>query len=746
MQLMTWPLARLGSRFGLLFDPQRRRVMHSGLGRFFDEPLDLSVGMIDPQGRERVLPLTPDGRTLLGCEQFERINSITFRGHCANCGVRFELNVHSPFYPRDESLCLLPVFYLELRLIREPRLRLRRNPNPPGNVRLFIRLKRPDTQITHAPGRIDLSYDVPLFPRYQASAGTDEPHGSTDRLDMPADVRRVRVVERIQSLNDDAAPSTDEQGRVGLTLDLPVTDEGSGIKWRLIWASHIADPVMDDRGSPAKLRYNRHWPDVDAVMSAAVANRDDNLAHSRRFEKLLEQAPLDRAQWHLLVLTFQSWLSNTFWCDRPDGSDLLAIWDGNFFEHNRIDALSAQAPLLLSLWPDLLEKLLEQAAALTTEHKPSEGLLIAENAGWGLSFGSPATRRSCPVEHNAQFLLLLGAHAHITGHTALMTRHSELIRRLGSFLLWADRDESGLVSQGTVSSIEDSIAALRRGPHQTYLSIMRACGLMMAGDMLSRLEVTDAANVLRTAAADAVPKIESETWIGDHYSVCVDRSNAALLEAGEEVPLGVARGWQDYSIHTTQALLLPALTAQPLGFDLQRLRLDMASAHRETLGPYGCTHTSSDLTNLSISLNLWRDFVARYIHADVPMVNHRYWDLQLYSNTELQCMGYADRYVGHEMAFGSRGAAAMGYFFAGPRLQLDRLDGEFFAVDPDRHHAQRWPLLALADWAASKVPICVVDSDGRVRIEGGIEPVRVLGTPTSPGSPQSSTPSDDSIG
>ncbi len=41
--------------------------------------------------------------------------------------------------------------------------------------------------------------------------------------------------------------------------------------------------------------------------------------------------------------------------------------------------------------------------------------------------------------------------------------------------------------------------------------------------------------------------------------------------------------------------------------------------------------------------------------------------------------------------------------------------------------AQRWPLLPLADWAAGRVPVCVVDSKGRVSIEAQTDPVIVHG-------------------
>ena len=105
----------------------------------------------------------------------------------------------------------------------------------------------------------------------------------------------------------------------------------------------------------------------------------------------------------------------------------------------------------------------------------------------------------------------------------------------------------------------------------------------------------------------------------------------------------------------------------------------------------------------------------------------RYWDLQVYSNTGEQSMGFCDSYIAGELAFSPCGVASFGWFLAGPRLQLDRLDGEFVSVDPDRNYTQRWPLLALADWPAGKIPICYIDPEGRVRIEGRIKPVKIAG-------------------
>jgi len=52
-------------------------------------------------------------------------------------------------------------------------------------------------------------------------------------------------------------------------------------------------------------------------------------ALSRRFEKLLEQAPLARSKWHLMVFAFQSYLSNTYWCDLEGGDELGDLEGGD---------------------------------------------------------------------------------------------------------------------------------------------------------------------------------------------------------------------------------------------------------------------------------------------------------------------------------------------------------------------------------------------------------------------------------
>jgi len=728
MQMMSWQLARLGSRFGLLFEPYHRRVMHSALGRFLDEPLDLAVGLIEPDGTERVLPLTPDGELLYGCEQFERINSITFRGHSETAGLRFELNIHSPFYPRDEALCMLPAFYVELRVTDAHRVRRRRVKKIPDKVRVFLRIQRPNTQVDVVDNRIDMRYQVKLDPRYDAACGNDTQLSSTDNIPADQSVPTVEVLERIVSLNEDVTACTGARGGAGLTLEMPVTEEGSGTKWRLVWAAHVADPVLEIDHQPAHFRYLEHWDTLDDVLRLAIERRDDNLARSRRFEKVIEQAPLNRSQWHLMVMAFHSYLSNTYWCTRADGREWFSVIEGTSMFHGTVDVEYNLAMFYFALWPRLLTLILDQWTEHMVAHEASGGLILNHDMGRGFHVNGQAYDHSMPVEENANFLLLLQAYSHWTGDLAPLKKHAEVIAPMADYLLWTDRDNSGFPSEGTANTLDGSVA-VQFARKQTYLAIKRIAALDAAADLLDRVDQRDAAERFRTTAAEDVPKIEKAAWLNDHYAVCLDRDTRGLIDtwSGEPLPIKGLVGWDDYSIYTTNALLLPIMIAQPLAFDADRLSTDMFNAQREALRPYGCGHTSSDTTNIWISSNLWRDFVGRYLHVHLTEIDTRYWDLLTYSNTNGNSFGFIDTYIGNELAFYPRGATAFGYFLAGPRMQIDRLDGEYFSVNPPRHRVMRWPLLPLADWNAGKIPVCVVDHEGRATIEGEIEPVKILG-------------------
>lgn len=736
MQLMSWMIGRLGSRFSLLFEPYRQRVMHSALGRFLDQPLDLMVGLEEPDGTQRVLPFTTDGVCLSNAEQFERINSITFRGYSEKYNLRFEFNVHSVFYPQDERLCTMPAIYLEMRVNPVEQMRGAKPVAPtPKKVKLFVRLRRPDTRITArgdsdqgAPARIDLAYAGSLTPHLEG------PHFAHAEA---GDQRQVQVRERLVSLNDGCtALDTGD----GLSLELPVTETGSGIKWRLVWGAHVGESVMQvqrgDKLRDAGFRYVDHWPDLDAVLQEAVETRDDHLAHSRRFEKIIEQAPLDVAERHLLNQGFQNWLSNTFWLrildeDAP-ASQWFSVWEGSRFYHSTLDVEYNVALVYLTLWPQLLAMQFAQWAERTHAHEPSGGCYLSHDLGGRECAAGQAYPHPMEVEENADFLLLLQAYTHWTGDTIPAKKHADLIEQLARYLLWTDRDGSGFPSEGVADSPEADHTAASPARKQTYFAVKRAAALSGAGTLLTMLGREELARACEQHAEDDVQKIERAAWLGDHYAVCVEPMTGGVVDAWTGQPLPGERlpDWDAYSIDAAvDGMLLPTLIGQPLMLEADRLRKDITGALRENLSRYGCGLTSVELERVHVSQNLWRDWMARYLNMASGLSAQHYWDMQVMSNTHAQSLGYTDTYVHDNLSFHPRGITAIGVLLAGPRLIVDRLaaGGLYITVEPDRHHPQRWPLLPLADWKAGKIPVCVVGDRGQVSIESRIDPVVVHG-------------------
>ncbi|MBB6429427.1 glutaminase domain-containing protein [Algisphaera agarilytica] len=744
MQLMSWMIGRLGSRFGLMFEPYERRVMHSALGRFLDQPLDLAVGLIEPDGRQRVLPFTKDNDNdgvdqFANCEQFDRINSTTFRGYSERYGLRFEMNIHSVFYPQNERLCVMPAFYLEMRVNPLRRFRLvKRVGEAPGKVKLFIRLRRPETELSASDNTIRMAYDIPLKP-------ADPWERPRPVSELAKEVPTVHAEDRIVSLNPGCEVTPCGQG---LTLDLPVTRSGSGTKWRLVWASHVAEPVLTVKREgeihQAKLRYNQHWPDVDAVAQEAIKTRDERLALSRRFEKLLEQAPLDASQRHLNNQSFQNFLCNTFWCDTipsPEATEGLlseplewfSVWDGSPTYHSALDVEYNNSLFYLAVWPRLLKVQLRQWVERSEPHEPSGGRVMRHDLGVGMTATDSAYDHRMPVEENANFLLLLETLVRWTGDKQTASAYLDVAWELARYLIWTDRDASGFPTEGVANAMVDAAAAMQYARKQTYLAVKRVAALRAAAGMFRRSLELDKARECEQLVERDTRKIEEAAWLGDHYAVAVDKSAVELTDpvTGEPLEIDELPGWDAYSIYTANGLLLPELIGQPPLLDRDRLTRDVYRSNRECNGRYGDGHSSLEPNNPRISQNIWRDLLARYLRLGGESSAQQYWDLQVMSNTHSQSLGYTDTYIHNRLHNYPRGVVTMGYYLATPRLMIDRLApgavGTYITVDPDRHTPQRWPLLPLADWQAGKIPVCVVQGDGRVLIEAITDPVVIQG-------------------
>ena len=170
---------------------------------------------------------------------------------------------------------------------------------------------------------------------------------------------------------------------------------------------------------------------------------------------------------------------------------------------------------------------------------------------------------------------------------------------------------------------------------------------------------------------------------------------------GKPVRGRTLKGWDAYSIYTSNGLLYPFLVGAPVRVNARRMRQDLLNVLAHTRGEYGCSHTSACTDRVWISQNLWRDFVAAYLDVDLINQADRYWAYQILAGRNRPITCYYDT-IGNNLCFYPRGITAIGVFFAACRFQLDRVAGRC-RVDslPDQLDL---PLLALARWDKQQVP------------------------------------------
>ena len=491
------------------------------------------------------------------------------------------------------------------------------------------------------------------------------------------------------------------------------------------------------RDFSAAFRYTDHWPDLDTLARDAVETRDDHLAHSRRLEKLIQQAPLSLPQVHLVNQSWQSYLANTWWMSHedpgvadesaPPGSrvDWFSVTEGSRLYQSSINAECNSAMFYLAMWPRLLRLQLRQWAERFGAHEASGGSIVAHDLGTGLDARKATYKHPSPVEQNSDFLGLLQAYTRWTGDTTFIRQNHSLVTRMGAYLAWTDRDHSGFPSVGHISTHTSRYTpGFRDSPKQTYLAIKRIVGLRAAADLLQyagSADVAPDAKRFEEHADHAAGRVARDAWAGDHLAVCVD---PALDDDDQPVR-------DIYCIYNSNGELLPFMIGVPTAMPRDLIEGDIFSAQRETDRRYGNCNTTMETDHLRISQNLWRDMLARYIQLQGPPSASHYWDMQVMANTHRQSKGFVDAYITDNLAHYPRGVTTLGYFLSTPQLIVDKLapgaTGTYITIDPDRRTPARWPLLPLADWKAGKVPIAVVDGRGQVMIECEIDPIIIHG-------------------
>ena len=128
---------------------------------------------------------------------------------------------------------------------------------------------------------------------------------------------------------------------------------------KLAWCAKDA-PILNVMGSLCPFKYTSYFKNIDEVVNWIHENYSLVEKNSRTVDGIITGHSLGQSLTHLLSQTLHSWLINTWWVIKPDGTDWFSVWEGYGYFHSTVDVEYTQAPFYLSVWPELLEMELDQ--------------------------------------------------------------------------------------------------------------------------------------------------------------------------------------------------------------------------------------------------------------------------------------------------------------------------------------------------------------------------------------------------
>jgi len=703
-------LACLGSRLAIIFDPVENRVFLPRYGPFDEIAADMAVGVRSKSGKTYALPFTRRYSHFEFVEQSDTMNSITYTGYAPDLGVKLHVRFTAPFYPGDVKISTAPVLFVELWVERLEHYRWRKVATDGPRVgEIFFEIQSEQVEVVTEGPHLRLTFrSTPFETRDSAGASAGEPFPRFECRDL--------IFPHTGGL-----PLIGRMLERGFASPYDLTSAGASRPVQLTWCAFTKDQVLELFGKRYSFKYTEFFQTEDELVQYAILERYEMMRRSRFFDSQFQNTGLGKNYEDLVCFAFHTFLLNTWWTRWDEGRDWFSVWEGSCYYHSTLDVEYNDALVYLALWPDLLERLLDEWALFERDgaenlgRKGSESAAyLAHDMGSGGRVGEQHYHHPMEVEENCNYLLLAYAHWRWTGRDDLIRRRFKLIKRLARFLELADTTANGVPDRGVANTIDDASPALQFGREQIYLGFKTLAALEKTAEIAAYLKDSRLASRLRKRASTLRSTLDSKGWLVDHYAVTLAATTSGMTDAwkGKAVGKGELEGWDAYSIYTANGLLYPFLAGSPVRVNTRRLQKDILNAFCRTLTEYGCTHSSECTDRLWISQNLWRDFVAAYLDINLLKTSDRYWAYQIVAGRSKPITCYYDT-VGNNLCFYPRGITAIGAFFAACRFQLDRVEGRC-RVEP-LHDWLDLPLLALARWDKQQVPHLTVRRDNRKR-------------------------------
>jgi xylan 1,4-beta-xylosidase len=699
MQLLGDALTVLGSRLGVSIDPVNRKSylvrhgMHPGI------PLEIHAG-VEIDGKTILLPLTSQGNLFEFLDQGSTATTMTLGGIDSNSGLHLKLTIRIPFKPRDAFFSTLPVIMFELEADMLPtNFRWAKREKELIEGRMFLQFQGDGFSFSNKGTWINAQYQSGVTNPIET--GTDEILGE--------DTEFLSCNDHLLALEGNFRGTMLEN-----SFKLRPGEKAASLT--LAWCTYDA-PVLNVLGQKCRFRYTSDFNNIEQVVSWVKANPQMIRENSIKVDTIIHGHNMGEAVSSLMAQTLHSWLLNTWWVVRENGQNWFSVWEGSCYFHSTVDVEYTQTPLYLTLWPELLGYELDQwplfgkpGSALLGER--GEGTLyLSHDIGQFADCTRQRYHHDMHVEESTNYLLMAFVYWRRSGNDDMVNKHALFMRKLMDFIVACDTTGNGIPDKGCANTIDDASPAIQFGTEQIYLGVKAMAAVQVGVAMLKHAGENNLEKYSEFESK-ARKTIDTEGWAEDHYVVTLSKTMDGIIHpwTGEEMH-GELHGWDAYHIYTQNGLALLDMIGYKTGLNEKHLRKDIETSVPQTMGEYGCRHTSYVNDNPEeilipglaataikvgwVSMNMLRDIAAAYRGIDLFSTAQKYWNWQCTTNSQ-QITLFFETFYGNNLHFYPRGVAIFGYFDALAGFGFDAVEGKK-SFAPVRASV-RVPLLLFANW------------------------------------------------
>lgn len=686
-------VGRLGSRFSLNFRPREHRVYLSPMGRFYDQPIEIGIGL-RLNGKTHIMPFADNENFAFfpKIEQEFLIEGIEYKARDVELGLEFVCRIHAPFYPGNRQISVAPFFYIDLSICSFIH---GRSDFRPVSGEWFFSLA--GAQIG-ADGNITLPITSELDRNcwYYSGECPPESRSSFSESKFYGEVKVCPLEPDFKWL------TTLNSTNVCLNKPFLLENPEQVLHETLIIAGYQRDTVLKAWQNDCQFLYTKYFANIEAVIEYARSERDELLAKTTLFGRTVSLSSISEATKSLIACGFQNYLANSWWVWDGSQNDWFFIWEGWCSFHSTIDVEYNNSWFALLFWPELLEKQLNAwFHSIQPEGFPSHDLGIL------LEVSSQVYPHHMPVEESCNLLLLTYVFWRFKGYQNWQQHLPELIKVV-TYLLTTDTTGNGYPNIGVANTIDDAAASVQFAKEQTYLAVKVLSALTAFLELAGNIPNSDILKELAAKSNQLIEKIkdtmENIAWLNDHYAVCLPQSGADLRDVwtGKKIEGDDLNGWNAYSLYTTNGLLFLLATGLKPDLNYERLLTDLQQSMNKSITPFGCTHSSIDRSNVWLSQNFWRDQIAGYLGIDLLDMAERYWKFLEWENTQGRGGCFVDTYGWNWLSYYPRGVTTIGILASALGMRVNA-EAKTIELAPVRLPC-RFPLTILADWEKGSIP------------------------------------------